>query len=103
MAVEQKQFPMINPGMDNDPDFHAGPNAIATSEKAIVKKRVSETPTDVVVDFQRFALKPQDPEKLRADFLAGRAAWNAASNLAQARAAGLTMFNAIAKFLSGMI
>lgn len=44
-------FPKKNPGVDNDPDFHSGDDALASNLKGFVKRIVSTTATHTTVEY----------------------------------------------------
>ena len=65
MAEETKTFPMKDPGVDNDPDFHSGPNALLANERGIIKSVVSQSSPNTTVKFERRALQDTDVQKLQ--------------------------------------
>lgn len=95
MATEQGTFPMKNPGVDNDPDFHSGPDALPQTERGLVRRVVSQSAPNTTVEFIREVLTDRHKEKVarylnnnpNGKALFGDAEWNSLNGAGKADAA----------------
>ena len=59
------EFPMVNPGVDNSPDFHAGPNALPATQQGRIIRVVSESAPNITVEYDVADLDERHLEYLK--------------------------------------
>ncbi len=104
-------FPKTGSGTVEDPkdhpDWYSGPDAIAANDVATLKRRISETPTTVTVEYSKRFLRDGDDELLRRRIknsaLFDDAMWAAMSGTEKADFVRTVCQNIVRRLLKGVL